>query len=486
MIIELSFLAGRYHATPWGRHVNEAVPEWPPAPFRLLRALLDVWYRKHPEIPPALVERMLSGLSAPPMFCLPRARMSHTRSYLSQNKEDPSDKKLVFDGFAVVDRQNTVLIGWPKSELDVDTTSALHRLLGSLDYLGRSESWVRARLSDDRAVDWNCQPLDEGVVPAGKQVVSVACVVAPDAHAGATVEISAKGKAKARTLPWFEALTWGSAEAINHTMNRPPLLLPMFYARDTDALDARPRHVPRLAPRAVEAVRFAVDSRVKAPITDAILVTEHIRRNLMGALKRTSGTPHHSSRFSGKDQDGSPVRGHTHATIFALDDDADGFIDSILITSPEPFSVPEQRAIDRLRPVPRRNGHDLVLTPTRFGTRAELCTECRVVVSHTPFAPVRHYRLKRDGDEAVWLLGQVLRECEQRGLPRPISVRRILPPKSRLRTARWLDFRRKRKSDSPQPAYGVRIEFEAPVLTPFSLGYASHFGLGCCVPERSV
>ena len=44
--IRLTFPAARYHATPWGRHVNEGVPEWPPSPYRLLRALYDVWQRK--------------------------------------------------------------------------------------------------------------------------------------------------------------------------------------------------------------------------------------------------------------------------------------------------------------------------------------------------------------------------------------------------------------------------------------------------------
>ena len=30
--IELTFPAGRYHATPWGRHVNEGAVEWPLLP----------------------------------------------------------------------------------------------------------------------------------------------------------------------------------------------------------------------------------------------------------------------------------------------------------------------------------------------------------------------------------------------------------------------------------------------------------------------
>ena len=27
--LKLTFPSGRYHATPWGRHVNEGAPEWP-------------------------------------------------------------------------------------------------------------------------------------------------------------------------------------------------------------------------------------------------------------------------------------------------------------------------------------------------------------------------------------------------------------------------------------------------------------------------
>ena len=44
--IAVAFPAGRFHATPWGHHVNEGLPEWPPSPWRLLRALIATWKRK--------------------------------------------------------------------------------------------------------------------------------------------------------------------------------------------------------------------------------------------------------------------------------------------------------------------------------------------------------------------------------------------------------------------------------------------------------
>ena len=60
--LKLTFPAGRYHATPWGRHVNEGVPEWPPSPWRLLRALVAVWKRACPDLPEPVSHGVVAGL----------------------------------------------------------------------------------------------------------------------------------------------------------------------------------------------------------------------------------------------------------------------------------------------------------------------------------------------------------------------------------------------------------------------------------------
>ncbi|MFX9058357.1 hypothetical protein ABTN75_21495, partial [Acinetobacter baumannii] len=41
-----TFPGNRYHATPWGRHANEADVAWPPEPVRILRGLIATWWRK--------------------------------------------------------------------------------------------------------------------------------------------------------------------------------------------------------------------------------------------------------------------------------------------------------------------------------------------------------------------------------------------------------------------------------------------------------
>ena len=67
-VLELSFPAGRYHATPWGRHVNEGAVEWPPSPWRIVRALIATWYLKAREIPEDTVCSLVGALSALPTF----------------------------------------------------------------------------------------------------------------------------------------------------------------------------------------------------------------------------------------------------------------------------------------------------------------------------------------------------------------------------------------------------------------------------------
>ena len=39
--LEIRFLAGRFHGTDWHHAHNEGVPEWPPSPWRVLRALVS-------------------------------------------------------------------------------------------------------------------------------------------------------------------------------------------------------------------------------------------------------------------------------------------------------------------------------------------------------------------------------------------------------------------------------------------------------------
>ena len=46
LALSFTFPAGRNHATPWDRHVNEGAVAWPPEPWRILRSLIATWHHK--------------------------------------------------------------------------------------------------------------------------------------------------------------------------------------------------------------------------------------------------------------------------------------------------------------------------------------------------------------------------------------------------------------------------------------------------------
>ena len=84
--LSFRFLAGRYHATPWGRNVNEADVAWPPEPWRLLRALIAVYWRKgdRERWPEEYLAGLIDALAASrPVYSLPEGAIhAHTRHYM--------------------------------------------------------------------------------------------------------------------------------------------------------------------------------------------------------------------------------------------------------------------------------------------------------------------------------------------------------------------------------------------------------------------
>ncbi|MDR0967044.1 MAG: type I-U CRISPR-associated protein Cas5/Cas6 [Myxococcales bacterium] len=152
--LEFRFPAGRYHATPWGRHVNEGALEWPPSPWRLCRAFLAAGFNRlgwsaSDALPDDARSLMLKLVDAPPDYELPRANSAHTRHYFPSPKLNENPTK-VLDTFVHVgrDREDDVLRAFWPVDLDDAERSLLEALLAQLPYLGRAESWVEASLRE--------------------------------------------------------------------------------------------------------------------------------------------------------------------------------------------------------------------------------------------------------------------------------------------------------------------------------------------------
>src|SRR5947209_4690156 len=173
-VIELRFPAGRFHATPWGRHVNEGAVEWPPSPWRLLRSLIATWYLKaRSEVSEETLRALLAALaSRAPQYHLPKATNGHTRHYLPVIEGKNEKKTKVFDTFIQLDRKDAVLIAW-NVVLSPDQLAALETLAVRVGYLGRAESLVEIGVREEIAqIKANAVPVADGAeIPANMEIV---------------------------------------------------------------------------------------------------------------------------------------------------------------------------------------------------------------------------------------------------------------------------------------------------------------------------
>lgn len=464
--IRLTFEVSRYHATPWGRHVNEGVTEWPPSPYRFLRALYDVWQRKYRDIAESSVEELLGQLgSSDPLYLLPRASPSHTRSYLSSNSMDPTDKNLVFDAFMALDRGASCMMMWPSLELSPEHRELLARMLEGLNYLGRSESWVTAEVADGLTTEgYRCEPVTESSVTSGEDV-PVAGVVTPANYSG--------------KRNWLSALTTSSADILRARASEPPLLRWVRYGLEEGSVDLDPpSRMERKEPNA-QAVLISLDSKLLPLVTSTIEVAEQIRVRLMGAHKKRMGgdISKVSSCFSGKNADGSMRLDHGHIFILPLRD-VDGLrIDRVLLLSRNrPLTRDELDAVRGVRELWQADNRPEVRCVISW--QGELSSDVaganvREAVSVTPFVTTRHMRKGRELN--AFLVDEVIRECRHHGLPPVEAIERLERIEGKFDI---VEYRLNRKKDNPSSGYAFKIRFKEEVRVPFSLGYACHYGLG--------
>lgn len=541
--ISLTFPAGRYHATPWGRHVNEGALEWPPSPWRLLRTLIAAWKRTVPDATESAVFPLFKSLAAEdPVFALPPASTGHTRHYMPWFKKGPDDRTLVFDTFVALHPDEEVTMVWPGAEAGSDRAT-LAVLLANLNFLGRAESWCAARLLDDaeaaeRRAAVNCHPLVSGAAP-GEEIVRVLCPHPTEAFENDKF-IDSSGKKPKKTVTydpdwhlcaetlWLNKQRWSD----------PPGSRWQRYVRHSECFEIKaraPRRVPPARPRP-QVVRFVIDSTVLPLVTQTLPVAEATRRALICRLIEVRGRDRYGASWSrsehragrqpvdrdgaltGKNAAGEPLTGHTHAYFLPTDEDGDGRLDHLTLVAEAGFGPDEMRAMDRLREV-RPWGRDNTAHPLRvlllgYGALGEYAPmplrEATIWESATPFispefAPrrgaTRH--VGRDPAATITFLTNMLRlELERLAERRP-DLAEVTPaeidihpcidthgvfrlPRADRCYLRPIEFRRSRdKTDddgSRRPAGSFRISFPTPARGPISLGHSAHFGIGLFLP----
>lgn len=516
--VKLRFPGGRYHATPWGHHVNEGLIEWPPSPWRLLRAFIACGFSSQSwtEVPPT-ARRLIDKLAAVlPVYRLPAASAAHSRHFMPVGGLDKGREKttLVFDTWANVG-DGELLIQWP-CQLDADEADLLGNLASALGYLGRSESWVEAQLTNEVPAEWNAVPCveNEHRGPRWEQVSLMAAVSPSDydqwretqvrealrPYLGERQTAPVKKKQAKAIEPYppdlLSCLTKDTAWWKGHGWSQPPGAQRVLYWRRSDALQVGVPTAPRsAAARPVTTMLLAITTAsgnrsALPPVTRTLPQAELFHRAVISRL--ANGRRVNCPELTGKDDFDRPLHnhhGHSHTIPVGLI--GDGHIDHIIIHAAMGLGDAAQRAVRTLRRTWTKGGAgdlqvavvgcgdlDMLRTlPERLRPKLELLLGApggsRVWQSATPFVPPRF--LKARGKNAI--VGQVNAELASRLLPEAVDV---TVDAELTRELRHYVRRRTRGGTLPpmDVGLGLRLVFSKPVQGPLLLGYGAHFGLG--------
>lgn len=468
--LAVRFDLGRYHATPWGAHVNEAAVEWPPSPWRLLRALYaagaaDVTLADRQD---ALRSALAVLAVAPdPSYVLPEATPAHTRHYVPLAKHSPtaaSETSLIIDAFNVVDRDAELEVWWA-AELTDEQQGALVGAVMSLGYLGRSESVCTARV------------LPAGSEPGEFDVVPSRGAAAPAPWGPGSGRIDLLAVAPEADDP-VSALTVSVTD-----MRKQRRLVPLGSRRA--AYVTRPRGDAAVSSTVVAGTaptlaHLRVGHDERPSITQAAVVA-HLLRSALQRQFDHDKSGRTSPVLSGHGHDGKRTDQHQHAHYLALPGRDGRRIEHLFVWAPGGLPAAEVAAIAGLRWLRLRDAEAAMkVALVSLGSAASLSLPrllgARVWESATPFCLPRHPKVRR-GVEVDGPADQIRRELSWRGLPEPASVEMV--------GGRWMDFARARPGQPARSAgrvVGARLTFDEPVGGPIALGRLSHFGLGLFVP----
>ncbi|MCY4523071.1 MAG: type I-U CRISPR-associated protein Csb2 [Caldilineaceae bacterium] len=484
--IRLTFPSGQYTAVQRGRNGRDAVLEWPPSPWTLLKALSEAWHCSLPAVSPEAFAATLEALArTPPCFRLPHATPEPCSSSLPDgNPSNPEDQHV--NERVSLRVQGSMIICWPDTDLSSNLREAFQRMLPHWTQLGPA-SEVQVELQSEPPSDFNAVPVKTGSLPTGSWDLVPTLTVRPPLRIadllGGRIE-------HADTTDCPEGAEW------------------MIYARASECLGTGQNigHASTGLDPVITVVRFALTGPMLPEVTETLRWGDLARRSVMAQYGRQNGgrsTP----TLSGKDASGKPLQGHRHAFYMPIDEDGDGLLDHLTIWTPIGFNAPELRAVEGVRSLnPGSGKHPIRLEVLGHGEAADFGSVCpwlfgesRHWHSLTPYVLTRHVKYRGPKDE----LGrrrivdgpeeQMLREAGQRWPEGPQLLQaaevtspedpRLAPLKTGISSSRLpSEFLRKRqRGSSGGRACKFMLEFEEPVTGPIALGHGCHYGLGLFV-----
>jgi CRISPR-associated protein Csb2 len=507
LVLRQSFPLGRFHATPWRVNpFDDPFGEWPPSPWRFIRAVIARWYQWRRETSGAFnvaeLDELASALcDSSYRFHLPvhARRGSPIRQYhpvefgwapANKWKGKGKDRRpisqmraygtsLVQDNYWCVPRGEAGAIWWflESEQWTPPLAEALDRCLERIVYFGRAESLTSFHRADGHAPKPNCELFE-------RQVPNSVRVLVPERDA---------------TRADLECVT----EAVTRNV---PLGARVMYAERPYRPPGREEPARFLARADCRLMQLAIGWNVPPEPRAVVRLTARYRSAVVGELLgiktgnrvRNWSAAESSVRTAiadmlGKDAKGQKLNGHRHTEFLAW---WEGSLPTRLLVWREarPFDADEQEAVQRaavhelswsaagpdtdawkVRLIPLDAA---VPPPPGFDSAPAAVWE-----SLTPYVPVRHHLRNGKPRDTESLENQIRRELGRRGVlgVEQVEVREIHQPT-------WVAVHIPRREAAARAFVGdrrghwLRLKFHQPVVGPLRLGHSSSFGLGLFVP----
>ena len=469
--LRITLLSGRYGATPWGRSEYEGQVEYPPSPWRLLRAILHGGFALSavPDQLPAGLEQLVALLSQqPPSYHLPFGEYGQIRGFRpaygcealpplytkGPTKYTPNDKpkpRSFIDAYIQLGAREAIHVSW-----SVDLTAEQERLLtaclAGLSYLGRADYPAIWQVVPNTPQP-NCIPDPEGTL-------SVMCCSHSD-----------------------------SSESLNGLLMNPQQARKAGRAAPPGQQWVSYRYTPQRAPVLVGAARslqvnralFAFLSPFPLPASAGMAWTDRLHRALLQKAPA-------SSLFSGL-AGGQPL-GEDQRAWYRWEEN-DGHLTSLEVLSPLPFSDTEIEALQSLRRLYGRGGIQVPLRVMRLdqlplGAERELRTATPMLLYTTPRpGKLQRYPAAQAIQSLLWGLGEHYKldpsafsldsAAERIEVTHP-RLGRIAAQVTAVVDQQQIISRGTRKAASSR-SFHVQLEAEqaVPVL---GVGWGRHFGAG--------
>lgn len=507
LTLRLTFPWGRYYAHPWGQNparITEA--EWPPSPWRLLRAIAAAWFQANPGSEPSaeLVKTLEVLGRKPPTFVLPKVSFSRTihyqPNYGATKALPPPRAKVMLANcrYQRVRHENhfvavggDVLVQWHLNGIDDaskrSARTLLNDLTGRISYFGRAESVCEVHVEDATTDNVNGArvALEDGK-PCRRTSPACRDVFCPN-----PADFQASDLWKQRGGKASDGMARKHLVQDLHDAPQPlpdgaawySYRMPDGWPEQWVVRHPKPLRKPRQATKVIaHFLEFSLQCRIPVPAKHTVSVAELFRE----AAIRNHGQP--TFALSGHDRPDSIDGHHLHAFYLPQPDKTGQHLVRLQVCCIHGFTRREVNALMSVGALRWAGG--------RFPARPILLrlqrdhpepNASRVWKSVTPFVPPRYWYRKKVREGRVREPDSPENQLRSCLIENGNDASTALISRVKVGSAEWtvckvhLPKQTRLTNAEPDHRIGVSlsVEFSKPVALPLpGFGHSCHFGLG--------